>query len=137
MDVLGKYEPQVYAVTRFVTGLLFAGHGAMKLLGFPAGGHGTVPIGSIFGVGGIIELVGGLMIALGFFAGLAAFIASGEMAVAYFMGHVSKGGPNPYVNQGELAALYCFLWLYVSAHGSGIWSIDAALRRGRTAPRGR
>ncbi|MCU1246797.1 MAG: DoxX family protein [Acidobacteria bacterium] len=137
MDVLGKYEPQVYAVTRFVTGLLFAGHGAMKVLGWPAGGPGKMPIGSVPGIAGIIELVTGLMIALGFFAGLAAFIASGEMAVAYFMAHFSKGGPNPYVNQGELAALYCFLWLYVSAHGSGIWSIDAALRRGRTAPRGR
>jgi putative oxidoreductase len=136
MAVLGRYEPQVYAIVRFVTGLLFAGHGAQKLLGFPAGGHGTVAIASLPGVAGIIELVGGLMIALGFFAGVAAFLASGEMAVAYFMAHASKG-MNPYVNQGELAVLYCFLWLYVSAHGSGIWSLDAALRRGRTAPRGR
>jgi putative oxidoreductase len=78
-------------------------------------------------VAGGIELVGGLLIAIGLFTGIAAFVACGEMAAAYFMGH-AHGGFWPLENKGELAVLYCFLWLFVAAHGAGIWSIDNAIR---------
>jgi putative oxidoreductase len=81
-------------------------------------------------VSGLIELVCGLLIAVGFLTGIAAFIASGEMAVAYFMAHFPHG-PIPLLNKGELAVVYCFLWLYVAAHGAGIWSIDNAMMKKR------
>jgi putative oxidoreductase len=79
-------------------------------------------------VGGWIELAGGLLIAVGLFTGWAAFICSGEMAVAYFMVH-AKGGPIPLLNQGELAVIYSWSFLYIAAHGAGIWSIDSMIRR--------
>lgn len=126
--ILGRYSPYFYAILRIVAGLLFAMHGSQKLLGWPGGGD-TVPLASMMGVAGIIELVGGILIALGFLASWAAFIASGEMAVAFFRAHFPEHW-NPLVNQGELAVLYCFLFLYMAAHGSGIWSVDAAMKRG-------
>jgi putative oxidoreductase len=125
--VIGRFTPQLFALLRIVAGLLFACHGSQKLLGWPTGGHHP-PLMSLFGVSGIIELVGGLLIAVGFLTGIAAFIASGEMAVAYFMMHFPHG-PIPLLNQGELAVVYCFLWLYVAAHGAGIWSVDGAMKR--------
>jgi putative oxidoreductase len=125
--VIGRFTPQLFAVLRIVAGLLFACHGSQKLLGWPTGGHHP-PLMSLFGVSGIIELVGGLLIAVGFLTGIAAFIASGEMAVAYFMMHFPHG-PIPLLNQGELAVVYCFLWLYIAAHGAGIWSVDGAMKR--------
>lgn len=79
----------------------------------------------MMGLAGIIEFVGGLMIALGLFASWAAFIASGQMAVAFFMAHLPQGW-NPLLNQGELALLYCFLFLYIASRGAGIWSVDGA-----------
>ena len=79
-------------------------------------------------VGGIIEFVGGLMILLGLFAGFAAFIASGMMVVAYFMAHASSGFL-PLVNRGELAVIYCFVFLYIASRGAGIWSLDSLLFR--------
>ncbi len=124
---LGKYASYFYAILRIVAGLMFAMHGSQKLLGFP-GGKDPAPLMSMIGVAGIIELVGGLLIAVGLFASLAAFIASGLMAVAYFMAHASQGAL-PILNQGELAVLYCFLFLYIAARGAGVWSIDALLRR--------
>ncbi len=129
-SILGKYAPQIYALLRIVAGLLFAMHGSQKLLGFP-GDQAGMPLASLMGVAGIIELVGGLLIAFGLFTSIAAFIASGEMAAAYFMAHAPKGAL-PILNQGELSVLYCFLFLYIAAHGAGVWSIDA-LRRPRTA----
>ena len=125
--VIGRFTPQLFALLRIVAGLLFACHGSQKLLGWPTGGHHP-PLMSLFGVSGIIELVGGVLIAIGFLTGIAAFIASGEMAVAYFMMHFPHG-PIPLLNQGELAVVYCFLWLYVAAHGAGIWSVDGAMKR--------
>ena len=124
--LLGRFAPHFYALLRIVAGLMFALHGSQKLLGFP-GGKPPVPIDSLPGVAGIIELVGGLMIALGLFASIAAFIASGEMAVAYFKAHFPQNFW-PVLNQGELAVLYCFLFLYIAAAGSGIMSLDAARR---------
>lgn len=125
---LGNYAPHIYALLRIVAGLLFAMHGTQKLFGWPGDGN-TVELASMMGLAGIIELVGGLMIAFGVFASWAAFIASGEMAVAYFMAHAPQA-MWPLQNQGELAVLYCFLFLYIAARGAGIWSVDGARPRG-------
>jgi putative oxidoreductase len=125
---LGRFAPQLYAVMRIVTGLLFACHGAQKLLG--AMGGTQVPFASLMGLAGVIELVGGLLIAVGFLTGFAAFIASGEMAAAYFMQHAPRG-PLPIQNQGELAVLYCFVFLYIAARGGGVWSVDSMAGSGR------
>jgi putative oxidoreductase len=126
--ILGKYSSQLYALLRIVAGLMFAMHGSQKLFGVP-GENPAMPLASLMGFAGLIELVGGILIALGFFASIAALIASGEMAVAYFMAHAPKGSL-PIINQGELAVVYCFLFLYIAAHGSGIWSIDSIRRKG-------
>ncbi|MBC3540143.1 DoxX family protein [Rufibacter sediminis] len=126
--VLGRYAPQLYALLRIVAGLMFAMHGTQKLFGWP-GDKDPMPLAGLMGVAGIIELVAGLLIAFGLFTGWAAFIASGLMAVAYFMAHAGQGAL-PILNQGELAVLYCFLFLYIAAQGSGIWSIDGARRGG-------
>jgi putative oxidoreductase len=127
---IGRFAPYLYAILRIVAGLMFAMHGTQKLFSWPGPppGGGGGPLPPLFVVGGWIELVAGILIALGFFASFAAFIASGEMAVAYFMMH-AKQSFWPILNQGELAALYCFLFLYIAAAGSGTWSIDAARRR--------
>ena len=128
--ILGNYAPHLFALLRIVAGLLFAMHGSQKLFGFPGDGN-PMPLASMMGVAGIIELVGGILIAIGLFTGIAAFLASGQMAVAYFMAHAPKGSL-PILNQGELAMLYCFLFLYIAAHGAGIWSIDAMTRKKST-----
>ncbi len=126
---LGKYSPQLYAILRIVAGLLFAMHGSQKLFGVPGTGAG-MPLVSLMGVAGIVEFIGGLMIAVGFLTPFAAFIASGQMAAAYFMVHASRG-PLPILNQGELAVLFCFLFLYMAAQGSGVWSVDASAGRAK------
>jgi len=123
--VLGRFGPQLYALMRIVVALLFACHGAQKLFGVLGGQH--VEIASKFGIAGIIELVGGLLIAIGFLTGTAAFIASGEMAYAYFTSHMPKGGA-PIQNGGELAVLYCFVFLYIASRGVGIWGVDKRTR---------
>jgi putative oxidoreductase len=130
-DLIGRFSAQTFAILRIVAGLMFALHGTQKLFGYPPmpkgmGGGGPLP--PLLMVGGGIELICGFLIAIGFFTGIAAFIASGEMAVAYFMAH-ARGGFWPVQNQGELAVVYCFLWLFVAAHGAGIWSVDNVLRR--------
>lgn len=121
---IGKFAPNLFAILRIVAGLMFAIHGAQKLFGI-LGGQGAVDLFSLMGLAGVIELVGGLLIAFGLFGSIAAFIASGEMAVAYFMAHAPQGW-NPLPNGGEATILYCFLFLYIAARGSGIWSIDAS-----------
>lgn len=126
---IGRFAPHLYAVLRIVAGLMFAMHGTQKLFGWP-GGTEPVPV-TLMKVAGAIELVTGLLIAIGLFTGFAAFIASGEMAVAYFWKHAPNGFW-PILNQGELAALYCFLFLFMAAHGAGIWSVDDG-RRGAAA----
>ena len=129
--VIGRFTPQVFALFRIVAGLMFMVHGTQKLLGKPPGEHGTFPPFSWpAGISGIIELVCGFLIAVGLVTGIAAFIASGEMAAAYFMVH-AKGGFWPIVNKGELAALYTFVFLYIAAHGAGRWSVDSVMGKNR------
>ncbi len=125
--LLGKYSEPLYALMRLIVGLLFACHGAQKLFGLLGGvdGHGaTVQLVSLFGLAGVIELFGGILIAFGLFASWAAFIAAGEMAVAYFMAHAG-GGFWPIMNGGEKAVFYCFVFLFIAAHGAGKWSLAA------------
>jgi putative oxidoreductase len=124
---LGRYADVTYALLRFISGAMFMCHGAQKILGLLGGTKATEPLAQ---VGGIIELVGGLMIAIGLQAGWAAFIASGMMAVAYFMVHAGMGFW-PIVNKGELAVLYCFVFLYIASRGSGAYSVDRAIRSPR------
>jgi putative oxidoreductase len=120
---LGRYTDQIYAVTRMVLGILFACHGAQKLFGV-LGGE-TVYGRPLLMVAGVIEFGGGILIAIGLFITLAGFIASGEMAVAYFLVH-AKNGVLPIQNRGELSAVFAFVFLYLAARGPGIWSVDAA-----------
>lgn len=122
------WAPYLLSVLRIMAGALFMEHGTQKLLGFPPGEHGTVPLFSFFGFGGALELLGGLLLIFGLFTRPVAFILSGMMAVAYFMVHAPRGF-FPVVNGGELAALYCFLFLYLSSAGGGPWSLDAWLGR--------
>ena len=125
---LGKYSNQLYAVLRLVVGLLFAMHGTQKLFGFP-GSREPVALASLAGAAGVIEVVGGILIAIGLAAGYAAFICSGQMAVAYFLRHHSSEAFWPIQNRGELAVLYCFTFLYMASRGSGKWSVDSIFRR--------
>jgi putative oxidoreductase len=118
---LGKFSDLTYALLRIVAGGMFAIHGAQKVFGV-LGGQAQ-PIASMAGAAGIIEIVTGIMIMIGFMTGIAAFIASGEMAAAYFMAH-APGGLNPVQNQGEVAVLYCFVFLYMASRGSGRYSVD-------------
>lgn len=113
-------EP-AYAAFRIVTGFLFALHGAQKLFGMFGGT--AQPIASLFGLAGIIELTCGVLVAIGWFTPFAAFLASGEMAAAYFIAHAPKG-PWPIQNGGELAALYCFAFLFIATRGGGMLSVD-------------
>jgi len=120
MKILQSLAPFAYFLLRVVSGLLFACHGAQKLLGVLGGQQ--PPAGSLPWFAGIIELVGGPLIALGVYTSPVAFLASGEMAVAYFRAHAPRGFW-PVLNAGELAALYCFLFLYISTRGGGRWSL--------------
>ena len=124
--VLGRFSPQFYALMRIVAGLLFACHGAQKLFGMFGMQH--MPLVSQMGLAGVIEFFGGLFIAVGFLTGTAAFIASGEMAAAYVLAHFPRG-PVPIRNGGELAVLYCFVFLFIASRGAGIWGVDRASRR--------
>jgi len=111
-------------------------HGSQKLLGFPQS-PGAPPssegLSPLMAVGGTIELVGGILIMIGLFTGIAAFLASGMMAVAYFMVHFNPNGVAflPIINKGEPAVLYCFVFLYLAARGSGVWSVDSIFRGSR------
>jgi len=119
-------------VLRLVVGLLFVGHGAQKLFGVLGGQVMTGNPKML--AAGIVEFGGGLLVATGLFAGIAAFIASGQMAVAYFTVH-HPNGLWPILNKGELAVVYCFVFLYIATQGNGRWSL-AALRRGGRGRRG-
>ena len=126
---VSAWSPRALAILRIVAGLLFLAHGVVKLFGFPEGADpGQVPIASLFGVGAIIELVTGALLILGLFTRPAAFIASGQMAVAYWMFHAPHS-PYPAVNGGDAAILFCFIFLYIFTAGPGAWSLDGRSRR--------
>lgn len=124
-----SWTPRLLSVLRIITAFLFIAHGAQKLFGFlaPPGAQGP-PLLSLFGIGGILEFFGGLLVLIGLFTRPVAFILSGMMAVAYFMSH-APGGFWPLQNKGELAVLYCFVFLFLSVAGGGEWSVDRLLRR--------
>ena len=129
MGQLNAWSPRVLSVLRIVTALLFMEHGAMKLLHFPApfpAPPGGLP--PLLIVAGVLELLGGGLLAVGLFTRLVAFLLSGEMAVAYFMVHAPHSF-YPVLNMGEPAVLYCFIFFYLVFAGGGVWSIDRLLGR--------
>ena len=127
---LESLSPYLLSVLRVMSGLLFLEHGTSKLLGYPPSGMSwTFVYNSPMSWSGIIELVGGILLTLGLFTRFSAFILSGEMAFAYFMVHAHNSF-FPLVNKGELAVLYCFVFLYLAAAGGGPWSIDRLRHRG-------
>ncbi len=123
MTSLDRWTPQALAVLRIVTALLFMAHGTGKLFGFPDLGF-RPELFSLFGLAGVIEIVGGILLILGLFTRPVAFVLSGEMAVAYFMAHAPNGF-FPIQNQGESAVLFCFIFLFLVLSGPGAWSLDA------------
>jgi putative oxidoreductase len=130
--LLGRYSEFLYTALRIVVGCTFACHGAQKLFGFFGGVDprhpGTaVALFSLMGLAGVIEFFGGLSMALGILFPYAPFLASGEMATAYFLVH-ARQAVAPLVNHGELAVVYCFLFLFFATHGPGRWSLSAAFR---------
>jgi len=127
---LGRYSDVLYALMRVAVGFLFALHGAQKLFGV-LGGQSQLSNPMMLAAG-IIEFGGGLLVAVGLWASYAAFLASGQMAVAYFMVH-APAGFWPILNKGELAALYCFVFLFIASRGSGGWSVDGLLGGKRRA----
>ena len=132
-SIAARAEPITYAALRMVAGAMLAFHGAQKVLGWHVA-RATPAVGSQIWIGGLIELVGGLLIAAGLFTRPAAFLAAGTMAVAYFQFHwkfaLAGGMWIPTLNKGELAALYCFVFLFIWARGSGAASLDQLRRRG-------
>ena len=130
---LDSYTDCIKGALRMVAGYGFMLHGAQKILGVL--GRDPVELASLLGVAGVIELIAGPLIALGLFTRPAAFLASGHMAVAYFLGHVAVEGLFlfPVANRGEPAVLYCFLFLYFAASGPGAWSLDGRLRKAASA----
>lgn len=126
-----NYNSKGYALMRIVAGFLFLWHGLQKLFGIPTAIPGEIPAFITY-IAGPIELIGGTLIMIGLFTRWSAFLASGLMAAAYWMGHGTKA-MLPIQNDGELAALYCFVFLFISSQGGGIWSVDT-LRTGDSSP---
>jgi putative oxidoreductase len=124
-DFIATWQPRALALLRIVVAFLFVQHGSSKLLHLPHDPmFDSLPPLSLIGVAGMIELVGGLLVLLGWFTRPAAFVMSGEMAAAYFMAHVPHGHLlSPMLNQGEAAVLYCFVFLYLAVAGPGAWSL--------------
>ena len=123
LSFMSRYDAQTYAILRIVMGFLFLSHGSQKLLGFPIGLPEGMPA-PIQYIAGSIELVGGALILIGLMTRPAAFLRSGLMAAAYWLAH-GTNAVLPLVNHGELAVMFCFAFLFIAAHGSGIWSVDA------------
>ncbi len=129
MSWLSRIQPQLLSILRIVTGVLFLEHGMQKLLHFPplpaAMAHAIPPnMMPVIMVAGVIELIGGALVTVGLFTRIAAFICSGEMAVAYWIGHVPRGGFFPAVNGGDAAILFCFAFLFLAAAGPGPWALS-------------
>jgi putative oxidoreductase len=123
--ILGRHADRLYAIFRIVVGFLFMCHGLQKVFG--ALGGEKADLSTLGGFAGVIELVCGFLVMIGLFTSWAAFLASGTMAVAYFLAHFPRGFW-PIVNQGELAVVYCFAFLYIAARGAGPWSVARATR---------
>ncbi len=125
MSFLTGWAPQLLSVFRIMVALLFLEHGTAKFFQFPhVPMYDGVTLTSLAGIAGVLEFVGGLLLVVGLFSSVTAFILSGEMAVAYFLVHAPKDF-FPILNMGELAIMYCFAFLYLAAAGPGPWSIDA------------
>lgn len=122
-----SWSGYTHALLRIMTGLLFLAHGTAKLIGWPSVEmfKDGVPLLSLFGIGGLLEIVGGILIVIGLFTRVAAFVLAGMMAVAYFMFH-APAGFYPILNGGELAILYTFIFLWLATAGAGPWSVDAS-----------
>ncbi|MGB0085815.1 MAG: DoxX family protein [Rhodomicrobiaceae bacterium] len=129
MNFLAPYTAQLLSVLRIMSGLFILEHGTAKYLNFPAGPMNHASPMTMSGAAGILELIGGILLVVGLFTRPVAFILSGMTAVAYFYAH-APGGFFPVLNGGELAALYCFVFLYMAAAGGGAWSIDRLAGRG-------
>lgn len=129
---LGRYSGYIYAIFRIVFGFSFMLHGTQKLFGWPPAKQAGGELAGLILAAAIIELVCGLLVMLGFFSSFAAFLASGTMAVAYFMAHQPQGAL-PIMNGGETAVLYCFAFLYIAANGSGMLSVDGMLKGSRSS----
>jgi putative oxidoreductase len=127
MLFMWSFNSQVYALMRIMVGFLFLWHGVQKLFGFPDPMPAGVPAFIIY-IAGPIELVGGALVMAGFFTRPAAFLSSGLMAAAYWLGHGTKA-LLPIQNGGDLAILYCFVFLFISTQGGGLWSVDAVQGR--------
>jgi putative oxidoreductase len=127
------WRPRVLAVLRIVTAYLFLQHGTSKLLGIPhVAMFDGLQLFSLIGFAGLLEIVGGVLLLIGLFTRPTAFVLSGEMAFAYFMGHANQGNVLvPMLNEGELAVLYCFVFLYFAVAGAGAWSLDNTMGRSR------
>lgn len=125
---LANWTPRLLSVLRIVAAFFFMMHGLQKWFGFPIPFSSPITLWSLVGVAGLMEIVGGGLLILGLFTRPVAFLLSGEMAFAYFIAH-APAGFWPLQNRGELAALYCFLFLYIAAAGGGSWSLDRWLRR--------
>ncbi len=121
-ELLSPYRPQFLSILRIMTALLFLAHGSSKLFGWPDTGF-TASLSSLPGLAGVLEIVGGILLVIGFLTRPVAFILAGEMAVAYFMAHAPKSF-FPLLNGGESAVLFCFVFLYLVFAGAGVWSID-------------
>ena len=121
-----SWSGPILSVLRIIAGLLFLAHGTAKLVQWPYVEmfKDGVPLASLFGIGGVLEIIGGVLIVLGLFTRITAFVLSGMMAVAYFMFH-APASFYPIINQGELAIIYSFVFLYLAAQGAGPWSLDA------------
>ncbi len=133
---LARYAPQLLAVLRVVAGVLFLAHGVVKIFGFPPGAApGQQELLSMFGIGAVIEIVTGTLIVLGLFTRTAALIASGEMAVGYWMFH-APASLYPAVNGGDAAVLFCFIFLYLVAAGPGAFSLEGLFRRAQATTKG-
>jgi putative oxidoreductase len=117
------WSPRLLGILRIVTAFVFMAHGSQKLFGIPAAQHSTFHLFSLLGIAGVLEFFGGMLLLIGLFTRPVAFILSGLMAAAYFMVHAPMGFW-PLLNKGELAVVYCFVFLYISAAGGGSWSID-------------
>ena len=131
-NAIARYQPHLLGILRIVAGILFLSHGLVKLFGFPPDTPpGQQELLSLFGIGAVIELVAGALIALGLFTRTAAFVASGEMAVAYWMFH-APSSVYPVANGGDAAILYCFLFLYFVVAGPGAFSVEGMRARPAT-----